>query len=618
MNIKNMFTQAEVTDCGVRLLECVTGTRILPERLPCHFMVNGQLKYGDFTPGDIPRAFYFDQKQGKTYLKKGTLSPDITCLLFGKEWEEEVQLQPNVEYMLQMDEFLYVFRFGQTSWNWADKIDTHKWWLFDFRSDSPGQSYSFEELKHAIISNENLEVNHLGVCADGMEGAFSLKHIMLMPSMRQLVVGISQPTEVASYTPGNASKSKSEPQVRTQGELISPFCWERFDYGDIQHIAMDERLLGDPILGQGEYLRFYATRFNEVGKALDAYDNPCNEIADPYTRLKLPQGYLELPQQIFSLIGAPGSGKSNYLSVLINKLQNSLYQNFNLVVKDADPARNAPLNDMKNCLFGGGSIEQAALLKTQLEGKMYMKVKKDSKILAYPRPFIYTLGKSDSHEGVCNLVFYDNAGEHFEPGIDTSVSPGAQHIAAAAGLLFLVDPTTLPAFRQRLQFHPDPQLKHLGRIDQQDVLLSELEIRIHKAMGLSVNQKVDKPLAVMLGKSDIWMSLVERTRFMNPITPTGFSEQALRNNSEIVRELLLELAPTIVANAESLTDDVMYFPVSAFGHSPTRLPSGSLAPNPVRLKPFLVEMPVIWTLTKKFKHAFTAKPKPPGARLIPG
>lgn len=617
MNLKSIFNPDRSLGDKVILIEATEGLDLVLDTLPAHFHIDGNISYGEQDQLDEPRAFYFEEQNGTVVLKKGSIAPNLTCFLFGKDWDESVQLQPNVEYLLQMNDQLYIFRYACTNLNWIERMNLEKWSLFDLRDDTMVQVFDFSALRDHV-QNHQLDWNQMGVCVEGMEGAFTLKQLALMPSFRG-----GEMTEDSAYVNDAFAEAgieviiDADSKIDKEGPLLSPYCWERFDYGDILHLAVDERLLGDPVLGKNEFLRFSTTRFDREGNAIDAYGNSCSEIADPHTRHRLPQGFLELPQFIFSIVGAPGSGKSNYLSILINSLQNSLFNHFGMVLKDADPTHNAPLNDMKNCLFGGGSIEQAALMKTQLDGKMYMKIKRDDRVLSYPRPFVYTLARADNHEGLCNLVFYDNAGEHFEPGIETSISPGAQHVSAADGLLFLVDPTTLPAFRQRLQFHPDPQLKHQGRIDQQDVLLSELEIRIHKSMGLSVNEKIKKPLAILLGKCDIWMSLIDRTKFRQPIDGNLLSQEALLHNSNLVRQLLMELAPTIVANAESIASQVFYFPVSAFGHSPTRLPSGSLAPNPARIKPYLVEIPTLWALSQKLPSVFKVRPKPPGARLIP-
>ena len=617
MNLKDIFQQDTALAGKLLLLELVSGERFVLDPLPVHVHVDGNFSHGDDPEIDTPRAFVFEERHGNLLLRRASIAPDVVCLLYGKNWEGEIQVQPDVEYLLQMNDNLYVFRFATGNWNWAEKIDTNRWFLFDSREDKSGDEYSYEELKNHLLNN-SLDWNQMGVCVEGLEGAFTLKQLMQMPMFRSSVEqrGLAQQEEDLIDLDLAVSRETATGIEKT-GPLLSPFCWERFGYGDIFHIAVDDRLMGDPILGDDELLRFAATRFDPEGNALDAYENSCSDLADPYTRYRLPQGFLELPQYIFSIVGAPGSGKSNYLSILVNQLQKTLFHDFGMVLKDADPTQNAPLNDMKNCLFGGGSIEQAALFKTQLDGKMYFKIKRGDRVLSYPRPFVYTLGRSEIRNGICNVVFYDNAGEHFEPGIEPSIHPGAQHVASADALFFLVDPATLPGFRQRLSTHPDPQLKQEGRIDQQDVLLSELEIRIRKARGLSVNEKIDKPLGIILGKSDIWMSLLDKSQFKAPIQGNLLKQDALLHNSNLIRQVLLEIAPNIVANAESISNQVYYFPVSAFGHSPKRLPSGSLAPDPARIDPYYIEIPTLWALSQKHPNAFKMRPKSPSARLIP-
>ena len=44
-----------------------------------------------------------------------------------------------------------------------------------------------------------------------------------------------------------------------------------------------------------------------------------------------------------------------------------------------------------------------------------------------------------------SLIFYDNAGEHFEPGIANEESPGTLHVASSSGIFFFL--TSSPEFR---------------------------------------------------------------------------------------------------------------------------------------------------------------------------
>jgi hypothetical protein len=386
---------------------------------------------------------------------------------------------------------------------------------------------------------------------------------------------------------------------REGGRYLCPVCWTRFDLGDVMHIAQHESLHGDPILGSDAPLRFFASRFNDMGQALDAMGMACPDMACPHCRRKLPDAFLEMPHHIFSLVGAPGAGKSYYISVLAKVLPEALYKRFRILMKDSDPAGNARLNDMKNRLFAGGTAEQALLVKTQLEGEMYERVPHGGRFVAMPRPFVFHLSRMNGNEGKdCGLIFYDNAGEHFEPGSDNAESPGARHVANSSALFFLFDPTSSLEFRRRLKGHPDPQLAITDKIDQQYILLAELEARIKRLRRLSVRDRIDEPLAILVGKSDLWNPVLLSQPLEDPFSNGRLDHDVLVRNSERLRTLLLECNPTLVANADSLSNQVMYFPVSSLGHSPKPLKNGALAPDPEHIVPYQVEVPLIWAMEK--------------------
>ena len=66
---------------------------------------------------------------------------------------------------------------------------------------------------------------------------------------------------------------------------------------------------------------------------------PSPDLACPHCRRKLPPGFLDGPHHIFSIVGAPSSGKSYYLSVLVKVLQTTLFQQFGVTFRDADPSK---------------------------------------------------------------------------------------------------------------------------------------------------------------------------------------------------------------------------------------------------------------------------------------
>ena len=389
------------------------------------------------------------------------------------------------------------------------------------------------------------------------------------------------------------------------GALTCPVCWLRFDAGDIMHIAVHDSLRGDPLLGEDAQQRFLATRFNNAGQALDAMSLPCSEIACPHCRRKLPPGFLEMPHHIISLVGDQSAGKSYFLSVLTKVLPATLYREFGIVCQDSDPTGNAPVNDMRKALFGAQSATQAKLAKTVFEGAMYERLPRQGRMVALPRPFVYTLSAEDKSRDKCALIFYDNAGEHFQPGVNIVEQPGAQHVASAAGIMYLFDPFNSPEFRQNLRDTQDPQLEK-PVVDQQDSILSEMRARIQNIRNLRHGETIQTPVAFIVGKCDVWAHLLNGQTLRPSVVAGKLDLAAIEHNSGIVRELLFRLSPPLVANAEVLSSNVMFFAASSFGHTPLKIGPGEYVPDPSKLQPVNVEVPLLWILSQVCPNLFAA------------
>jgi len=459
------------------------------------------------------------------------------------------------------------------------------WVLFDAQTgDLLGELPPQQLLEFA--ANLGRATDTLACTPAGLEVGFKLSQIASLLSPRE------EPAAPATRPSALAAE-------QNKGAHLCPVCWTRFDAGDALSVAVHEDLRGDPILGADARLRFHPTRFNDQGLALDPMGLACTDLACPHCRRQLPPGYLEMPHRILSVIGAPSAGKSYYLAVLTHVLQDRLPGDFGLAFKDGDPSGNMLLNQMRNTLFSAATPEDALLGKTALEGATYEKLPRLGRMVSLPRPFIYALARPGAHREETSIVLYDNAGEHFEPGIDIHDSPGAMHVANSAGLLFLFDPTANARFKAKLVGVDDPQLSLKGRVDQQDSILAEMETRIKRVLGLAPGQRIATPLAFVVGKSDTWQFLLSSP--LEPVLHEGqFDLAAVRRNSDRVRAVLASLCPGLVATAESLASEICYFAVTSFGHQPTVIAAGPnkgrIAPDPQRLAPAHVEEPVYWLL----------------------
>lgn len=554
-------------------------------------------------------------------------------------------VKPEEDYSLKLGRHLFLVRGDKNPSQWRQRIATAGWLLYDTHANDQLGPLSLAELCSTALSQRRdgqctvvpggATVGFylrqvLEVLEGQLQGAAELGAPLPDPSVvavtptARLVEPAPVPT-LAPVTPPVAvaptpSWSKLGVDRRTDvpidvGRLTCPVCWLRFDEGDVMHIAVHESLRGDPDLGEEQMLRFHARVFNERRQALDPCGLVCTDIACPHCKRALPPGFVDNTHHILSIVGDHSAGKSYYLSVLVRTLSSTLFKHFNVRFQDADPSGNAPLNDMIKALFGAKTPAEARLCKTVLEGAMYERLPRQGRTVALPKPFVFFLEsvatkpvRKDNRstkeaESRCSVIFYDNAGEHFQPGRDSIDSPGAQHIASSAGIVFLFDPFNSPEFRQRIaRLRPDdPQLSKPMQ-DQQHIILTETRFRIAKLLNLGLGGKIRTPLAIVVGKCDAWMdSALQGQILQNPVRNGRLNLEAVQHNSALTRELMMDIATTVVANAEGLSSHVAYFPVSSFGHTPVTVLVGNedaVVPDPQRLCPLLVDIPALWILSQ--------------------
>lgn len=380
---------------------------------------------------------------------------------------------------------------------------------------------------------------------------------------------------------------------------LCPSCWENFNKEEALSIATHPDLCGDDIMGEDAQLRFKPSRFNEYGVPVDEMGSPCIEFACPHCHHKLPPFFTQMNQHIISLVGIPAAGKTYYLSSLIHELGHILPREFNLPFRDADPINNAILNDMSLRLFSGKSPQEAYLGKTRLDGNLYQKVWRHQHYADMPRPFIYNLNKSEESYSV---VMYDNAGENYEPGRSGEDYPGAEHLSIASGILYLFDPTSNLDFRNLLQDNKDPQMQRSSdSVGRQRLLLAETEMRLRTRRNIHPGKKLDLPLAIIIGKCDIWQHLLGPEPLL-PVVRNGlYMPEHVNANSARLRQFLFKISPNICSNAEAISDNVRYFAVSSFGKSPIEIVDEAtgqklLAPDTSMIKPMRVIDPLVWAL----------------------
>lgn len=420
---------------------------------------------------------------------------------------------------------------------------------------------------------------------------------------------------------------------------VCPHCWHRFRPDEVLWIAAHPDLVGDVRLTPEDPVRFLPSRFSPDGHALDPAGERTRRLACPRCHLEIPQLLLERPMVIFSIAGSPSSGKSYFLASAMWTLRQDLARTFHVAFTDTDPAMNRAVSANESRLFlNEDAGAMVAIEKTEMEGAQYNSVQFDpgvATLLAHP--FMFTVRPGRDHVNghaaaqlTTLLTLYDNAGEHFLPGADTARAPGTQHLARAQVLMFIFDPTQDVRFKQKLQgVSSDPQLAPGRRTIRQDQLLVDMVRRVRMHAGLAPQERIARPLFLLMSKSDIWRELLtdEQGVPLDTITPPyarerpGLGKVGIRRVDRVsarLRELMMEFAPEMVTAAEDAFERVIYVPVSATGTSPVLDPaSGLLKINVNRLAPTWCTVPFVYALARWSQHLMASDKSEPSEAFYP-
>jgi hypothetical protein len=395
-----------------------------------------------------------------------------------------------------------------------------------------------------------------------------------------------------------------------------PHCWTTFAPEEVLWVSAHADLLGDPRLGPEQPQRFLPTRFNPDGKALDAKGFACNTLACPRCHLPLPRALLETEPFFVSILGTPACGKSFFLTAMTWELRRLLPLHFGIAFADADPVANRSLNEYEELLFLNPRPDELVAMadlirKTELQGELYDTVTFGDQAVSYPRPFLFALHPQEKHPNHAAarklsrvLCLYDNAGEHFQPGQDTTASPVTQHLAQSRLLLYLFDPTQDQRFRKLCQegSNASPSVA-ISRTSRQETVLLEAAARVRRYTGLAQNAKHARPLIVVLTKFDAWAHLLPDADRKEPVVFSrdrlaGMDLDRIEKRSQDVRALMLKVCPEVVTAAEGFAQQVVYVPVSALGRSPVLNRSRSLAIQPREIRPVWVTVPLLYGICR--------------------
>jgi len=396
----------------------------------------------------------------------------------------------------------------------------------------------------------------------------------------------------------------------------------KFAPEDVLWISSHQSLAGDRRLRREDALmRFLPSRFSPEGFAIDPKGVVCKKIACPNCHLEIPREVLESRIKFFSIIGTPGSGKSFLLACMTHELRRIMQDKFLLRFFDPDPTFNNALIQYENNIFHNHAPDKQypplELIDRSQEssGSFFNEVLISDQAVNLAKPFIFQIEPGNGHPRANNnehrlISLYDNSGESFKTGKDTTEDQVTLHLREADALFYLFDPTQNIRIRKEAERIQQQSMNSYKNIDdRQETILSEALSRIWRHRGLSASNKYNSPLIVILTKWDSWCHLVPNVSMAEPfISQVGKGAQhllsipAIKQASKEMKKFLENYAPNIVNACENFAQDVIYIPVSSFGSKPTVGPENIPLIKPNEIRPIWASVPMLYALAKTTKN----------------
>ena len=566
----------------------------------------------------------WDRSVGCSIVKDGSrilLTPhaeDHTNLpmLNDRPFSNQIEIQDGEIYTLKIATNLLAIGRVAKPEAWAESVQTSSWVVFNGQTEHVLGTAPLNQIGVLIAQANENPAECLAIPAGLETSAFWVGHLQEWMGQEESATDLAGHSAPISPPPlpSDAIQAQVEQENINVGDFTCPICWLKFDGKEIKHIAAHPELKGDEKLGPDEMQRFVPVKFDDNGDPLDSLGQLCPDIACPHCHQRLPVGFTAMKPHIFSIVGAPSSGKSYYLAILINQLKKSMFRLFEIGFGDLDPEYNIQLNAVINQLFAASNAARGAIQKTQMRGDNYRQVKRAGREVDLPKPYFYTCSRIGVEGSEKSFVFYDNAGEHFLPQNARAADFHIEHVARASALFFLFDPVSNIEFKRQIDNDDNVQL-NLPEYepDNQDVILAQMDVRIKRLLSRPFTEKLEVPLAVLINKCDLWNRLMaDWPKLKNPLEKDCLNLETLDRNSLMVKKFMEEMSPSIVATAERISNEVRYFPVSAFGHRPASYVdpvSGEtmIAPAPKQIKPMMVDVPTIWAMSKISSGFFPIK-----------
>ena len=221
---------------------------------------------------------------------------------------------------------------------------------------------------------------------------------------------------------------------------------------------------------------------------------------------EIPSLFLEQDALPIALVGAKASGKSVYVTVLVDEILHRMTSPFSCSLDRnvVSASWQRYLSDYYTPLYKERRMPNATTAGVT------------------PPPMIFPIHFNGGRGGdkVATLTFYDTSGENFDDPMQLATY--TKYLPNAKGIILLLDPLQLDSVRERLAKKNVPLPE---QNTETDLILNNVMRLIRDMNNIKGSGKIDIPIALVFTKVDVLLEHFEE------IAP----ESALRRNSEHLR-----------------------------------------------------------------------------------
>ena len=366
-------------------------------------------------------------------------------------------------------------------------------------------------------------------------------------------------------------------------KFTCPYCFENYASKEVKYVCPDCGAHAPPPgLFEKEPIKCKASGCG--GLATQRRCQKCDR--------EIPKVALETPNLLFSIVGVSNSGKTNFITVMLNELGKS--SGLRLALGAQNKETRDHQNENRRLIYNEhkspGVTESGARMPQIWYIKNNMKKHRGFGGVNVPT---YT------------FTIYDGAGEDHKNNLDPS-SDMVRYIKASEAFLITLDPLTLENIREGGFVSSDVMRNslagHGGEIENASDIVNSLADYIKQIHGIHTNKPLNVPVAVVLTKFDTLLShpsFAANARVKNSslnienerIRETEFEE--IHGEIKNWLEQIGEISFIVALETHFGEKNFKLFAVSSYGESPDNDKTITKKINPHR-----VLDPILWLFKK--------------------